>query len=445
MQSTVTGPAQPGTFDWLYSITRYQWMIFFVSWAGWTLDIVDFTLFALVLRQALTELMGGTADIGQIGKAGGQLAMIGLLGWAIGGFLFGMVADRIGRVRTLAISILIYSVFTAAQGFVQAPWQLGLFRFIAGLGTGAEIIVGIPLVAEAFGKENRAKIAGIMMTGGAVGTLLAGVVYGWLGPYGWRYVFFFGIVPALLLVFFRKGIVEPEKFTEMKERRSAAEAGAAGAEAQADLVGFTYAKLFSPALRFSTGIGLLFAVGTLLAIWTSNIWLPTIQGLMLERQGIKGPDAIPYVARGMMLWAFGGILGYAAFGFIADKIGRKPTVVLYNLGTVAAGLVLYLGLSTWDWYPLVLPIFGFFVFGVFSGHAIYLPEIFPTHVRATGVAFCNGTGRIITSFGPLVAGYLVIPFGGNFNLATSVMTCFALLSVLAMYLGHETKDNELPE
>jgi MFS family permease len=445
MDSTVARSGKPGAFDWLHGITRYQWMIFFVTWAGWALDVVDFTLFALVLRTALGELMGSQASLADIGRVGGILGMTGLLGWAVGGFVFGMVADHFGRVRTLALSIIIYSVFTAAQGFAQTPLQLGVFRFIAGLGTGAELMVGIPLVAEAFAKENRAKIAGIMMTGGAVGTLIAGFLYGILAPYGWRIVFFAGILPALLLVFFRKGLVEPDRFTEMQERRAAAVAAGPGSEAQSDLVGITVTKLFGPKLIYNTMVGLMFAVGSLLAIWTSNIWLPTIQSLMLEKEGIKGAEAVPYVARGMMLFGLGGIGGYAAFGFIADRIGRKPTVVLYSLGTVAAGLWLYLGLSTWTYYPLLLPVFGFFVFGVFSGHAIYLPELFPTHVRATAVAFCNGTGRIITSFGPLVAGLLVSQFGGNFNLATAVITCFALLSVVAMFLGRETKGDDLPE
>jgi MFS family permease len=164
---------------------------------------------------------------------------------------------------------------------------------------------------------------------------------------------------------------------------------------------------------------------------------------MLEKDGIKGAAAIPTVGYGMMLWGVGGIIGYAVFGFLADHFGRRPTVIFYNLGTVASGLVLYLGLQTYEYYPPMLVVFGFFVYGVFSGHAVYLPELFPTHMRGTAVAFCNGTGRIITSTGPLTAGLLMTSFGG-FNNATAVMTCFALLSVVAMLIGRETRDDELP-
>src|SRR5580704_17896415 len=139
-----------GHLAWLGEIDRYRWTVFLVCWLGWALDTTDFNLFGLVLRPALTELLGGQPTLAQIGRVGGYLSMVGLLGWAFGGLLFGIIADYIGRVRALALSIVIFSVFTACQGFAQSPMQLGIFRFLAGIGTGAEIVVGIPLVAEAF-------------------------------------------------------------------------------------------------------------------------------------------------------------------------------------------------------------------------------------------------------------------------------------------------------
>ena len=425
-------------------LTRYQWTVFLVVWAGWALDATDFGLFSIVLRPALTELLGGNPSMADIGRVGGLLSMAGLLGWAFGGFMFGIVADYIGRVRTLAVSILVYSVFTACQGFAQSPFELGIFRFLGGLGTGGEIIVGIPLVAEAFAQTYRARMLGIMMTGGAFGSLIGGSVYGLVGPYGWRWVFFIGIAPALLLAFIRRGMVEPEHFELVRARRqAAAAAGAAASSEDREFLRFVPLQLFSRENRYSTLIGLMFCLGTLLAIWTTVIWLPTIQTVMLEQDGIKGAAAIPFVSHGMMLWGLGGILGYSSFGFIADAIGRRLTITLYNLGTMALGFTLYLGLSHYTLYPYLLPVYGFFVLGVFSGHAVYLPELFPTHVRATAVSFCNGTGRIITSTGPLVAGLMVGYFGG-FTTPAAIMTGFALLSILAMFLGRETREDPLP-
>lgn len=423
-------------------LTRYQWTIFFVVWLGWALDATDFGLFSIVLKPALTDLLGGNPPPAAIGRIGGILAMTGLLGWAFGGFFFGIVADYIGRVRTLSLSILIYSVFTAAQGFSHTPLELGVFRFLGGLGTGGEIIVGIPLVAEAFAETHRARVLGVMMTGGGFGGLIGGWVYGLVGPYGWRWVFFVGVVPALLLALIRRGIGEPERFEAVRARRLAAKAGGASSEDH-EFLRFVPLQLFSRQNIYSTLVGLMFCVGTLLAIWTTVIWLPTIITQMLGNQGIKGAAAIPYVSHSIMLWGIGGIFGYSCFGFIADGIGRRPAIVFYNLGTLALGLVLFLALKDYTFYPYLLPIYGFFVIGVFSGHAVYLPELFPTHVRATAVSFCNGTGRIVTSTGPLIAGLLVGYFGG-FTQGAAIMTGFALLSILAMFLGRETREDPLP-
>lgn len=434
------------------AITPYQWLVFLVVWAGWTLDAADFGLFSLVLKPAITELLGfpatGTLDktqLAEIGKYGGLLAMTGLLGWAAGGFIFGIVADYLGRVRALMYSVIIFSVFTALQGFSQHLWDFALYRFIAGIGTGAEIMIGIPLLAETLGDTNRAKISGIMMTGGALGTFLGAWAYGLVGGFGWRAVFFIGVVPAVLLAVIRGRMNEPSRFAAVQERREALAAGRRVSGEDQAFLRFVPLQLFTRENRFNTLVGLLFGLGSLLAIWTTNIWLPTILSLMVQKNGISGTDAVPFVSNGMMFWSLGGIAGYAAFGFIADWVGRRLAISFYSIGSIALGLLLYLGLSAYEpWYPVVLPVFGFFVFGVFSGHAVYFPELFPTHIRSTGVAFCNGTGRIITSFGPLVAGLLVGAFGGNFNNVTAFMSCFAILSVIAMMMGRETKDDELP-
>lgn len=440
-----TGGAAAGQLGFVRGFTRYQWLVFFVVWAGWSLDATDFGLFSLVLRPALTELLGGQPTIAEIGRVGGLLSTVGLLGWALGGFLFGIIADYIGRVRALAVSILIYSVFTGLQGLSHSALELGIYRFFAGVGTGAEIIVGIPLVAEAFAEGHRAKILGVMMTGGAMGSIIGGQVYALIGGFGWRWVFFVGVAPALLLLLIRRGMVEPEHFQAVRERRRAltTEARAASAEDR-EFLRFVPLQLFNKDLRFNTFVGLLFALGTLLAIWTTVIWLPTIQSLMLEKEGIKGAAAAPIIGRNMMLWGIGGIFGYACFGFIADLIGRRPAVAFYNTGTLVLGLTLFLAVDTMAPYPYLLLIYGFFVLGVFSGHAVYIPELFPTHVRATAVSFCNGGARVITSFGPLVAGLLAAPFGGNFNKPAALMTCFVLLSIYAMYLGRETRADPLP-
>src|ERR1700733_5594548 len=214
------------------AVSRYQWLVFLIVWLGWTLDAADFGLFSLVLRPALTELLGfpatGALDPGQlavIGRLGGLLAMTGLLGWAFGGFIFGIIADYIGRVRALVFSIALYSVFTALQGLSHGIWDFAIYRFIAGLGTGAELMVGIPLLAETLGETHRAKIASVMMTGGALGTFIGAWSYGLVGGYGWRFVFFLGVAPALILMLVRRRVMEPDPFNAVRQRRGAVAAG----------------------------------------------------------------------------------------------------------------------------------------------------------------------------------------------------------------------------
>jgi MFS family permease len=432
-------------WGWVRDISRYQWMIFLIAWLGWSLDNTDFNLFSLVLRPAVTELLGGAPTAADIGRVGGILSMTGLLGWALGGFAFGIIGDYVGRVRTLMLSVVLVAVCTALQGFTHSTLTFGICRFFTGVGTGAEVVLGIPLVAEAFAEVHRAKVLGVMMTGGGFGSLIGGQLYAMVGPYGWRYVMFAGVLPAVILLLMRRGLEEPEHFQAVHARRQAIRAQRERSVADHDYMRFAPAQLFKPDLRYSTFIGVLFCVGTLLAIWTSQIWLPTIQGQLLALQGITGPAAAPFVGHGMTLWGLGGIIGYATFGFIADAIGRRPTIIFYNVGTIVVGLYMYLWVDTYDLYPYLLPVFGYFVFGVFSGHAVYLPELFPTHVRATAVSFCNGSGRVITSFGPLIAGLLAGSLNGAFNQATAVMTCFAGLSIIAALLGRETRDDRLPE
>ena len=260
MQGTTV--AETG-FGFTRGITRYQWLVFFVVWAGWSLDAADFGLYSLVLQPALRELLGGSPTPADIGRVGGIISTAGLLGWAFGGFTFGIIADYIGRVRTLALSILIFSVFTALQGMAQDTLQFGIFRFLAGVGTGAEIIVGIPFVAEAFAENNRARILGIMMTGGAVGTLVAAQVYGLIGHWGWRWVFFVGMVPAMLLV------LHPSRHGRARavQRRAPSAADLAARRDHSDddreFMRFVPVQLFNRQNRYSTMVGLLFCVGTL--------------------------------------------------------------------------------------------------------------------------------------------------------------------------------------
>jgi len=438
-------PERP--FAWVREITPYQWRVFLLVWVAWIIDSIDFLLFAFVLRPALTELLGTGSTLAEIGRIGGLIGLMGFLGWGLGGFVFGVIGDYFGRVRALAIGILFFSVCTALQGFAQSPFQFGLFRFLSGVGTGCIIVVGVPLLTEAFaGSPARAKIGGIMMTGGAFASLLGAVVYELMAPLGWRWVFYVAISPALLLVFFLRGLEEPKQFAAVRVRRSAARAaGSDLSSADKEFLRFVPVQLFNKDLIRNTTVGLLYNLGVLVSIWTSLTWLPTIQTLLMEHDGITGAEAVKMVSLSMQFFGIAGIVGYVTHGFLADHIGRRATIAFFNIGSLVVGLYLYFGIAHYGPFPYVLAVFGYFAFGAFSGMAIYLPELFPTHVRATGVSFCQGVARIITGFGPLAAGLLVAQFGGNFGKAAGVMSCFVLLSLIAVAFGPETKDSGLQQ
>ncbi len=160
----------------------------------------------------MNDLSGGALSPADVGRIGGLLSMTGLLGWAIGGFIFGIIGDYFGRVRTLMFSLVLVAVCTALQGLAHSAVTFGICRFFTGVGTGAEVVLGIPLVAEAFADTHRAKVLGIMMTGGGFGSLIGGQIFAYIGPYGWRHVMFAGLLPAVILVLLRRGIEEPEHF-----------------------------------------------------------------------------------------------------------------------------------------------------------------------------------------------------------------------------------------
>ena len=440
----MAGNATVDSRHWLRQINGYQWRVLALAWCGWTLDNTDFNLFGLVLRPALTELLGGNPAAADLGRVGGLLSMVGLLGWAFGGMFFGVVGDYLGRIRTLMFSVIMVAIFTALQGLSTSTVMLGVFRTLAGIGTGAEFVLGIPLVAEAFADMPRARMLGIMMTGASFGSIFGGQIYALAGPYGWRYPLFASVIPALLLLALRRGMEEPERFQDVRARRVVLKSERSLHPDDAAFLAFAPRQLFNRQNRYATMVGVVFSLGALLGIWPSNVWLPTIQGQMLGRIGITGAHAVPLIGHGMVLFGLGGMVGQAAYGFIADVIGRRPANVLYSVGTLVSGFVMYVLLQDYSYYPYLLPLFGFSVFGIFAGIAVYLPELFPTHIRATAVSFCSGSGRVVTSFGPLVAGLLVAPFHGDFALATATITGFAVLTIVAMAMGRETRDKALP-
>jgi MFS family permease len=428
---------------WHAEISRYQWLVLLTTLLGWGLDGFDGNLYALVVGPAVGELLrnsGIEPSPQNIGYYGGLNVSGYLLGWAIGAVALGLVADYFGRVRVLMAGILTYSLFTGLSALSQEWWHLGLFRFLTGLGSGVEWPIGAALIAETWNNRYRAKAAGVMMSGFALGFFLAALVYGLVGQFGWRWVFAVGILPAFLVLFIRRSIHEPEAFAETKARRERLKVAAEGELSEADMQfrRFVLVQLFTPPLVRHMLVCIGMSIGGLFAFWAVTTWVPQIVRTLMAAQGITGNDVIPYVTWSNLVLNAGGVVGYASWGFIADKIGRKPALLMSFLVSLISIWVLFPFQNTFTAYMLLLPVVGFGIFGFFAGSAVYFPEVFATHVRTTAVSLANNVGRLITSPGPFVAGLLVAPFGGHFGLATTVVSSWLVLSLIALALAKET-------
>ncbi|GAA4539083.1 MFS transporter [Pseudonocardia xishanensis] len=411
---------------------------------GWALDGFAGSLYSLILGPAMTELLphsGIAVSGGTIGLYGGITVALFLFGWGTGGILFGILADYFGRVKVLSAGIVTYAVFTALAAFADTWWQLGVLRFIAGLGSGVEAPVGAALVAEVWRNKYRARACGVMMSGYALGFFLAALAYAILGNHGWRLMMGIAVLPALLVYFIRRHVPEPPEVAHgIRARRERRAAGTRTAEDR-----FVLARLLSPPLLRRTLVGTALATGSLVAFWSVSTWYPQV-----IRQAAAAAELDPSVANGRvalasMLFNAGGILGYATWGFLADAIGRrKAFATSFAISAVSVALLFPVH-PGWGAFLLVLPVAGFGLYGALSGILVYGPELFPPSVRATGMALYNGIGRYLTAAGPLVAGVIAASwFSGDLGLATTCVVAVGMLGALGLFFAPETKGQPLP-
>ena len=384
---------------------------------GWMLDAFDVTLFALVLPAIRQELGLSTA-------AGGALGSVALLAAAAGGVGFGWFADRFGRTRALMLSVILYSVFTAACGLATTFAQFVVFRIFLGLGMGGEWASGAALVSETWSAAHRGKALALMQSGWAIGYALAAAVNYLVQPaFGWRAVFFVGILPAFLTIWVRRHVREPEIW--QRAQREAPR-------------GSTLRRLFARDLAPLTVALTLMNACCLFGWWSFNLWLPSYLQEPESRGGLglqmlSSSALIVFMQLGM--W-----LGYITFGFVSDRIGRKRTYVAYLL---AAALLLFLYVSVRS--PLALLVLGpfvaFFATGYFSGFGAVTAEIFPTPIRATAQGFTYNVGRIVSAAAPFTVGTLAQTQG--FSVALSISSLAFLLAALMWTWIPETRGRQL--
>ena len=400
----------------LRSITRQQWLTLFAAQAGYMLDAMDVLLFVFAVNVLRDEFHLSASEAGLVGS-------FTLFASAIGGIAFGVIMDRVGRTKALVWSILIYSLASAGTAMSWNLASLLFWRALVGVGLGAEWAAGAVLVAETWPAEHRAKAVGIMQSGWALGYLLAAAVTGIVLPrWGWKALFLTGILPALFAALLRKRLKEPEIWTN---RTAAAKK-------------IPLSGIFKGELRRRTLLGTLLASVVLFAYWGLFTWIPGFLSAASERGGAG--LSIVKTSAFVVPMQLGAFFGYVAFGWLSDKIGRRPAFVLYVLG--AALVTPLYGASRTESTLLALgPVIGFLGTGFFSMFGAMLSELYPTALRGTGLSFVYNFGRGVSSLAPFAVGFAADRYG--IGAALGLNSAFFALGGLLIFTLPATSKAEL--
>jgi MFS family permease len=430
-------------------VTRYQWMVLAIASAGWVFDVFEGQIIVSVRNPMLAAVVpawGGASEVA-IADARNFLFNVGvaafLLGGTVGGILFGMLADRWGRGRTMGLTILMYSLFTGLTALAQEGWHIVALRFLVGMGVGGEWAVAAAAVSEVFPPRARAAAAGIFHASSVLGTFLAIAAAALVLPYanGWRIAFLFGVLPALLVAWIRICMREPESWQAARQL---------AAQDQKRQMGRLRDLFATPELRRHTLLGTGLAVIGLATFWGAHIRGKDVlqQAVGAEQQALPPAEREAgrpelYGLYGMFLVTAGGGLGLLSFAPVSQRIGRRPAFALFHLLGFGATALVYLLASSAETLIIVLPVFGFFTLGMHAGYAVYFPELYPTRLRGTGAGFCFNAGRV-------VAGSVLLGFGGlqtllGLPLAILALSGLFLLGLILLAFAPETRGRPLPE
>lgn len=452
--------AETTELKWYSGITRYQWLVLLIASLGWIFDVFEGQIFVASMNEALNSLASDVSRSDRI--LYNNIAFVAfLLGGALGGVVFGALSDKIGRTKTMIITILVYSLFTCITAFAQNWWQMTIMRFLVAMGVGGEWAVASAMVAEVFPARARSRMAAIFHGSSVFGTYLAilvgAVVVGneSLGANGWRWGFAIGAVPALLTLWIRVSLREPEQWVKAQKRAETDVTQATGRIL--DLFDSRYVRGTIVGLTLSS-VGLATFWG--IHIYGKNFLLNNAQQRILALENVS-PDAETEVVDaalakhrseiknqemlGMFLTTTGGGVGLLAFGPICEWMGRRGAFALYHLGGFAIALSMFMFLTdaSDQVYYVMLPIFGFLTLGMHAGYAVYFPELYPTRLRGTGGGFCFNMGRIAAAAFLGLIGLLSSQLElSQFDSASWLCVLF-LVGAAVLIIAPETKGREL--
>ncbi len=454
---------------WWKLLTRYHWFVFAMASLAWLFDCLDQQLFLLARGSAMKALLPPGTDVKLYG---GYATSIFVMGWATGGLIFGSVGDRVGRAKTLTLTVLIYSVCTGLSAFSKGWIDFAIYRFLTGLGVGGVFGLAVALVADSLPDAARSSALGTLQALSAVGNVTAGVISMWLGslegrafPAGmaWKYMFLIGALPAFMCVFLQMRLKEPEKWVKARE-----------AGRLAGVKFGSYASLFGdPRWRRSALLGMVLCVAGVIGLWGIGFFSPELVGDVIERslkeQGVAAAD-IPgqktkWIGVNMIVQNIGAFFGMLVFTKFAQSWGRRKTFAVAFVCAMAAtiGYFQLFNSKSDIWMSAVM---GFFQLSLFAGFAIYLPELFPTRLRSTGTSFCYNVGRFLAASGPFTLGVMQMSIAtaaitalgptatdvakaaakmDAFRNAASYMSVIFLVGLVALIFLPETKGRPLPE
>jgi MFS family permease len=416
---------------WYAQVTRYQWLVLIIASVGWVFDAFEGQLFNITREDMLRDLLGA-GNQGRLKFWGDLFLAAFLLGGTLGGVAFGMIADRFGRKPAMAASICFYSIFSGLTCFATHLWHVAALRFLVALGVGGEWAVAAALVAEVFPPEARARAGGIFHATSVGGTFL-GMLAGLVVGTHWRYAYFIGVIPALLVLWVRVGIEEPQRW------REAAQAGPRKLGSLRELFG-------DGAWARRAIFGLLLAAVGLGTFWGVVVAGQDLTRELLLRNGLD-PAAAAWRAKFAygFIQAIGMLAGFLCMGPLSERLGRRKTFLLMHLCAFAiVPLTCYLPHSYLQMLA-ILPFFGFFTGGIHAGYAIYFPELFPNYLRATGAGVCFNGGRLVAAPILIFSGQLKSLPGMDLRLAVTLLGTLFLVGAFVLIFLPETKGQPLPE
>lgn len=423
VQAATSQPATapPRSGPWYKEITSKQWYALLAGQMGWALDAFDVMLYSFCLTTIMKEWNSSPA-------AAGFMVTVTLFASSLGGIMFGAVADKIGRKKALMVTVLLFSVCSGLSGLAQNLTQLAIARTLLGIGMGGEWASGALLVSETWPPQHRGKAVGIMQSGWAIGYILAAIAGATILPtFGWRAMFFVGILPALFTLWIRSKVDEPEIWVAAKQQAQKAQESKAG-----------FLQIFKGDLLKFTILSTLTSAFVMFGYWGLFTWMPGFLAMPVAKGGAGlGIAKAPIWIIPMMIGAF---FGYVTFGFIADKFGRRPTFAVYLI--VSALLVWVFG-NTRDQTTLLIlgPFIGFFGSGYFSAFGAFISELFPTRARGSAVGFCYNVGRMLSAFAPTIIGALSTTYG--LGGALTFLAIAFTAGAASIYLLPETKGRVL--